>query len=121
MIYGASTSLGSRFRGGPDIKDLSDIFVYHVASDVTVGDVKSHLKQEGITVQQLRINIRTSNKDAIYKSFRIIAPGIYKDTLMNPEIWPVGVKVREYAARKPSYKHVAGKHIYMGEENLHIK
>ena len=37
VIYGASTSLGSRFRGGPDIKDLSDIFVYHVASDVTVG------------------------------------------------------------------------------------
>ena len=118
MIYGASTSLGSRFRGGPDIKDLSDIFVYHVASDVTVGDVKSHLKQEDITVQQLRIDI-TSNKDAIYKSFRIIAPGIYKDTLMNPEIWPVGVKVREYAARKPSYKHVAGKHTYGGGRFTH--
>ena len=118
VIYGTSTSLGSRFRGGPDIKDLSDIFVYHVASDVTVGDVKSHLKQEEITVQQLRIDI-TSNKDAIYKSFRIIAPGIYKDTLMNPEIWPVGVKVREYAARKPSYKHVAGKHTYGGGRCTH--
>ena len=49
VIYGASTSFGSIFRGGPDIKDLSDIFVYHVASDVTVGDMKSHLKQEDST------------------------------------------------------------------------
>ena len=98
MIHGTSTSLGSRFRGGPDAKDLSDIFVYHVACDSTIGDVKSHLKQQEIPVQQIRIDI-TSNKDSMYKSFRVIAPGTYKDMLMSPEVWPVGVKVREYESQ----------------------
>ena len=93
MIHGTSTSLGSRFRGGPDAKDLSDIFVYHVACDSTLGDVKSHLKQQEIPVQQIRIDI-TSNKDSMYKSFRIIALCTYKDMLMSPEVWLVGVKVR---------------------------
>ena len=32
VIHGASTPIRSRFRGKPDVKDLSDIFVYHVAS-----------------------------------------------------------------------------------------
>ena len=41
--HGASTSRCSSFRGGPDLKEGSDIFVYHVASDVTVGDVKALL------------------------------------------------------------------------------
>ena len=95
VIHGASTSLGSRFRGGPDAKDFSDIFVYHVACDSTIEDVKSHLKQQEIPVQQIRIYI-ISNKDAMYKPFRVIAPGTYKDMLMSPEVWPVGVKVREY-------------------------
>ena len=100
VIHGASTSLGSRFRCGPDAKDLSDIFVYHVACDSTIGDVKGHLKQQVIPVQQIRIDI-TSNKDSMYKSFRVIAPGTYKDILMSPEVWPVGVKVTEYESHIP--------------------
>ena len=87
VIHGASNSLGSRFRGGSEARDLSDIFVYHVASDSTVGDIKTHLKQQDIDVQQMRIDI-TSNKNSLYRSFRIIAPGKYKEFLMCPEVWP---------------------------------
>ena len=108
VIHGASTFLCSRFRGGPDAKDLSDIFVYHVACDLTIGDVKSHLKQQEIPVQQLRIDI-TSSKDSMYTSFRVIAPGTYKDMLMSPEVWPVGVKVREYESRIPGRRNTGGK------------
>ena len=113
MIHGTSTSLGSRFRGGPDAKDLSDIFVYHVACDSTLGDVKSHLKQQEIPVQQIRIDI-TSNKDSMYKSFRIIALGTYKDMLMSPEVWPVGVKVRyrEYESCISGRRNTVGKPAY---------
>ena len=111
VIHGASTSLGSRFRGGPDAKDLSDIFVYHVACDSTIGDVKGHLKQQEIPVQQIRIDI-TSNKDSMYKSFRVIAPGTYKDILMSPEVWPVGVKVREYESRISGRRNTGGKPAY---------
>ena len=77
VIHRASASLGSRFRGGPEIRDLSDIFVFHVASDSTIAsDVKTHLKQQDFDVQQMRIDI-TSIKDSLYRSFRIIAPGEY--------------------------------------------
>ena len=108
VIHGASTSLISRLRGGPDAKDLSDIFVYHVACDSTIGDAKSHLKQQEIPVQQIRINI-TLNKDSMYKSFRVIAPGTYKDMLMSPEVWPVGVKARKYESRISGRRNTGGK------------
>ena len=107
VIHGASTSLGSRLRGGPDAKDLSDILLYHVACDSTIGDVKSHLKQQDIPVLQIRIDV-TSNKDSKYKSFRDIAPGTYKDMLMSPEVWPVGVKVREYESRISGRRNTGG-------------
>ena len=111
VIHGTSISLGSRFRGGPDAKDFSDIFVYHVACDSTIGGVKSDLKQQEIPVQQIRINI-TSNEDSMYKSFRIIAPGTYIDMLMSPEVWPVGVKVREYEARISGRRNTGSKPAY---------
>ena len=113
VIHGASiTSLGSRFKGGPDTKDLSDIFVkYHVACDSTIRDVKNHLKQHEIPVQQIKIDI-TSNKDSIYKSFRVIAPDTCEDMLMSPEVWPVGVKVREYESRLSRRKNTGGKPAY---------
>ena len=114
VIHGASASLGSRFRGGPETRDLSDIFVFHVASDSTIGDVKAHLKQQDFDVQQMRIDI-TSNKDSLYRSFRIIAPGEYKDILMCPKVWPVGVKVREYKSRSYGRNHNnAGHNTYGG-------
>ena len=94
MIDGASASLSGRFRGGPETRDLSDIFVFHVASDSTIDDAKAHLKQQDFDAQQMRIDV-TSNKDSLYRSFRIIVPGEYKDILMCPEVWPIGVKVRE--------------------------
>ena len=52
VIHRASISLGSRFRGGSEARDLSDIFVYHVASDSTVGDIKTHLKQQDIEIKK---------------------------------------------------------------------
>ena len=113
VIHGASNSLGSRFRGGSEARDLSDIFVYHVASDSTVGDIKTHLKQQDIDVQQMRIDI-TSNKNSLYRSFRIIAPGKYKEFLMCPELWPVGVRVREYESRSYNRKFKGGGQNYGG-------
>ena len=46
----------------------------------------------------------------------------YKDTLMNPEIWPEGVKVREYTQLVNLATTCSRKtYIIMGEEDLHIK
>ena len=48
----------------------------------------------------------------MYKSFRVIAPGTYKDMLMSPEVWPVGVKVREYESHIPGRRNTGGKSAY---------
>ena len=44
----------------------------------------------------------TSNKEATHKSFRIIAPGELRDILLDPEVWPVGVRVRDYVIARPN-------------------
>ena len=62
-------------------------------------------------MQQIRIDI-TSIKDSMYKSFGVTAPGTYKDMLMSPEAWPVGVKFREYESRISGRRNTGGKPAY---------
>ena len=85
VVRGSAKTLGSRFVGGADKKRLCDIFVYHVSKQSTLRDLKYHLKQQNFNVDSMRIDI-TSNKEATYKSFRIIAPGELRDILLDPEV-----------------------------------
>ena len=49
----------------------------------------------------MRIDV-TSNKEATYQSFRIIAPGELRDIRLDPEVWPFGVRVRDYDVARPN-------------------
>ena len=51
--------------------------------------------QQGFDVAGMRIDV-TSNEAAMYKSFKIISSGNLRKTLLDPEIWPIGVWVRDY-------------------------
>ena len=58
----------------------------------------------------------TSNKEATYKSFRIIAPGELRDILLDSEVWPVGVSVRDYDIAKPNkIRNGLNKHEYRSQ------
>ena len=70
IVRGSAKIISSRFVGGTDEKRLCDIFVYHVAKQSTLQDLKYHLKQQNFNTDSMRIDI-TSNKAATYKSFRI--------------------------------------------------
>ena len=48
----------------------------------------------------MRVDI-TLNKEATYKSFRIIASGDLRKSLLDSELWPVGVWVRDYDLVRP--------------------
>ena len=101
VVRGSAKTLGSRFVGDADKKRLCDIFDYHVSKQPTLRDLKYHLKQQNFNVDSMRIDV-TSNKEATYKSFRIIAPGELRDILLDPEVWPVGVRVRDYDIARPN-------------------
>ena len=95
VVKGSANILGSRFTGGFKVNPLCDIFVHHVAHQSTLGDLKNHLRQQGFDVAGMRIDV-TSNEAEMYKSFRIISSGNLRKALLDPEIWPVGVWVRDY-------------------------
>ena len=95
VVRSSANILGSRFTGGVKVTPLCEIFVHHVAHQSTLGDLKNHLHQQGFDVAGMRIDV-TSNEAAMYKSFRIISSGNLSKALLDPEIWPVGVWVRDY-------------------------
>ena len=115
VVRGSAKTLGSRFVGGDDKKRLCDIFVYHVAKQSTLQDLKYHLKQQNFNTDSMRIDI-TSNKAATYKSFRIIAPGELRDILLDSEVWPIGVRVREFdIERLNKIRNGPNKHEYRSQ------
>ena len=99
VIRGAADVIGSHIRGGPEYKKC-DIFVCRVDQRASVADLKKHLQSRGFDPSVMRIDI-TSDKDAYYKSFRIIAPHHLEEHLLSSDVWPVGIWVKEF---DPKYK-----------------
>ena len=100
VVKGSANILGSRFVGGTKRSRMCDIFVHHVAKQSTLKDLKYYLNHNGFDTDRMRIDI-TSNKEATYKSFRIIASGDLRKSLLDSELWPVGVWVRDYDLVRP--------------------
>ena len=99
VIRRAADVIGSHIRGGPEYKKC-DIFVFRVDQRASVADLKKHLQSRGFDPSVMRIDI-TSDKDAYYKSFRIIAPHHLEEHLLSSNVWPVGIWVKEF---DPKYK-----------------
>lgn len=58
-------------------------------------DLKVHLNDYDITVNELDC---ISHPDSRYKSFRLSVPSRSLEDVLDPELWPSGVKVRKYIA-----------------------
>ena len=52
----------------------------------------------------MRIDV-TSHKDAVNKSFRVIAPDIMKKLLLCSDVWLIGIRVQEYGHRQNRAKN----------------
>ena len=90
VVKGSANILGSRFAGGTNRNRMCDIFVHHVAKQSTLKDLKHYLNHNGFATDRMRIDM-TSNKEATYKTLRIIASGDLRKPLLDSELWPVGV------------------------------
>ena len=82
VIRGAADVIGSHIRGGPEYKKC-DIFVCICVC--RVADLKKHLQSRGFDPLVMRIDI-TSDKDAYYKLFRIIAPHHLEEHLLSSDV-----------------------------------
>ena len=96
VVRGSAKTRGSRFVGGTDKKRPW-------GKAIQISRFKVLFKAANFNTDSMRIDI-TSNKEATYKSFRIIVPDILKDMLLVPEVWPVSVRVRDYNIARPNKK-----------------
>ena len=79
------------FKGAPT--PPKDLFVFHVAKDTEIGDLKQYIGDKGIECIDLQC---MSHPDSVSKSFKLsVSDKHYKD-LLSEEAWPTGVKVRRF-------------------------
>ena len=103
IIYRAADLIGCHIRGGTQFNKC-DLFVSRVHDKVSVSDLKKHLTSRGFEISNMRIDV-TSHKDAVNKSFRVIAPDNMKELLLCNDVWPIGIRVQEYGHRKNRAKN----------------
>ena len=99
-VVGTSDSIktGRKMRSPP-----ADIFVWGVHPDTTKEDIVNDLAESNIIVKISDIE-KKSKDEAYLCSYRISVPATDLDKALDPAIWPLRVKVREfvhYAKRAP--------------------
>ena len=73
----------------------ADIFIWGVHPETTVDDIVNDLAESSIIVQPKDI-VKKSKDGTALNSFRISVPAVDLQKALNPDIWPLRVKVREY-------------------------
>jgi len=97
VVYGTANELSVYSEGGRNFKkNKCDLFIYHAPHSTTVGNLKKHLEKKGFNVAHFRIDV-TSNSLADFKSFRLISPINSESDLLCPDVWPRGMRVKEFA------------------------
>ena len=92
MVVGTSNSTisGRKMRSPP-----ADIFVWGVHPETTLEDIVNDLAESDIKIETKDI-LKKSKDDAPLNSYKISVPAADLQKALNPEIWPMRVKVREY-------------------------
>ena len=81
---------GRKMRSPP-----ADIFIYGVHPDTREEDIVTDLSESGIEIETTDI-IKKSKDDAPLKSFKISVKAEDLQKALDPSVWPMRVKVREY-------------------------
>ena len=91
-VTGTSNSVaaGRKMRSPP-----ADIFVWGVHPDTTVEDIINDLGDSGIKVEQKDI-VKKSKPEAFLVSYKISVQAADLSRALDPSIWPLRVKVREF-------------------------
>ena len=81
-----------------------DIFIYGVHPDTTEEDIVNDLKESDIIIETKDV-VKKSRPDSGLNSYKISVKAEDLQKALDPSIWPMRVKVREYIyyARKPGH------------------
>ena len=84
----------------------ADIFVWGVHPDTTLEDIVNDLAESDIKIETKDV-LKKSKDDASLNSYKISVPASDLQKALNPDIWPLRVKVREYIyySRKPKQQN----------------
>ena len=110
----------------------ADIFVYGVHPDTTEEDIVNDLKENEIIVDQRHV-VKKSKPEASLNSFKISVKAEDLPKVLDPAVWPLRVKVREWiyfsrkstkqegAASEPAQKRGQAGHHQAGEAGTQAK
>ena len=91
FVVGTSTGqTGRKMRSPP-----ADIFVYGVHPDTTVEDIVQDLAYNDIIIETRDI-VQKSKEEAYLKSYKISVKAEDLQKALDPSVWPLRVKVREF-------------------------
>ena len=120
VVHGTADSLNCFFHGGKSRTDnlqkfsKCDLFLQHCDHSTTVELVKHHLRMNSIDTTGIRVDV-ASKEIAEFRSFRMLAPNDLRLTLLQPDLWPEGVRVKDYVICTKPYKTVS-KSKYRGRQ-----
>ena len=90
FVVGTASQPGRKMRSPP-----ADIFVYGVHPDTTIEDIVQDLAYSDIVISNSDI-IQKSKEEAFLKSYKISVKAEDLQKALDPAIWPLRVKVREF-------------------------
>ena len=88
------TSGNVRLRGGPP--PVRDFFVYRVMKPADEDDVAECLRENNIQFESV---LRVSKEEAKFCSFKLTVPLTDSKRVMEPDVWPEGVRIRKFTTR----------------------
>ena len=108
------------FHGGKSRTDnlqkfsKCDLFLQHCDHSTTVKLVKHHLRMNSYDTTGIRVDV-ASKEIAEFRSCRMLAPNDLRQTLLQPDFWPEGVRVKDYVIYTKPYMTVS-KSKYRGRQ-----
>ena len=104
FVVGTSNQSGRKMRSPP-----ADIFVYGVHPDTSKEDIVQDLAFHNIIIDANDI-IQKSKEEAFLKSYKISVKAEDLEMALDPGVWPLRVKVREFIhySRRPNSQRAGG-------------
>lgn len=90
----------TQFRGAP-----RDFFLHHVDKETSTDVIKTFLQEAGIPFVSF---IKVSNEAAMFNSYRLTVHVDQAEKVMDPELWPTGVRIKRFWSRREKKQTVNG-------------
>ena len=75
-------------------------------TNVVYNNNNNNNNNNNIDTSGIRVDV-ASKEIAEFRSFRMLAPDELREILLQPHLWPEGVRVKDYVVYKKSYKSMS--------------